>query len=98
MKVWKKWNSFGSLEVNVKKKILLDHSLQNGIQSESLLGPTKSWKDLWGRRRVWIASKRFDILERPNRKTLETENGRWISLLYLFLNQQWKHRLLSFLL
>jgi hypothetical protein len=83
MKVWKKWNSFGSLEVNVKKKILLDDSLQNGVQPEPLLGPTKSWKYLRGRRRVWVTAKRFDILERPNRKTLETENGRWISV-FLF--------------
>jgi hypothetical protein len=79
----KNWNSFGSLEVNVKKKILLDDPLQNGVQSEPLLGPTKSWKDLRGGRRVWIAAKRFHILERPNRKTLETENGRWISV-FLF--------------
>jgi hypothetical protein len=47
------------------------------------LGPTKSWKYLRGRRRVWVTAKRFDILERPNRKTLETENGRWISV-FLF--------------
>jgi hypothetical protein len=47
-----KCNSFGSLKVDVKKKILLDYSLQNSVQPEPLLGPTKSWKYLRGRRRV----------------------------------------------